>query len=90
MVLRLRGDGIVGRIPLGLRNGPRAGKVLWRWQLQISMPSQKHFIRVQDWGARCGSVEVLVDGEWTRIPEGSLVPTEPPDGRIHVCAPRGS
>lgn len=37
-----------------------------------------------------GSVEVLVDGEWTKIPEGSLVPTEPPDGRTHVCAPKGS
>lgn len=37
-----------------------------------------------------GSVEVLVDGEWAKIPEGSLVPTEPPDGRTHVCAPKGS
>jgi hypothetical protein len=32
----------------------------------------------------------MVDGEWTRVPAGSIINTPPPDLQTHVCAPKGS
>lgn len=37
-----------------------------------------------------GVLEVMVDGEWTRVPPDSLIKTSPPDLQTHVCAPKGS
>lgn len=37
-----------------------------------------------------GVLEVLVDGEWTRVPPDALVKATPPDLQAHVCAPKGS
>jgi hypothetical protein len=39
---------------------------------------------------RDGVLEVLVDGEWTRVPPDALVKATPPDLQAHVCAPKGS
>jgi hypothetical protein len=38
---------------------------------------------------RGAALEVLVDGEWTRVPPETIVNTLPPDARNHVCAPKG-
>jgi hypothetical protein len=35
------------------------------------------------------SVEVLVDGEWTKVPRNTIVDTQSPDLNTHVCAPKG-
>lgn len=37
-----------------------------------------------------GALEVMVDGEWTRVPPGSLIKTPSPDLQTHVCAQKGS
>lgn len=36
-----------------------------------------------------GVLEVMVDGEWTRVPPGSIVNTASPDLQTHVCAQKG-
>ena len=36
-----------------------------------------------------GSIEVLVDGEWTRVPGNTILKSGSPDLRTHVCAPKG-
>ncbi len=33
------------------------------------------------------NVEVLVDGEWTRVPPHKILPRTSPDLRAHVCSP---
>lgn len=40
--------------------------------------------------AKDGVLEVLVDGEWTRVPPDAIVKSPPPDLQTHVCAPKGS
>lgn len=34
-------------------------------------------------------VEVLVDGEWTRVPYDKILKRKSPDLNTHVCAPKG-
>ena len=34
-------------------------------------------------------IEVLVDGEWTRVPFDKLLKRKSPDLNSHVCAPKG-
>ena len=34
-------------------------------------------------------VEVLVDGEWTKVPPNTIIDIAPPDLQSHVCAPKG-
>ena len=34
-------------------------------------------------------IEVLVDGEWTRVPPNTILQTPSPDLNTHVCAPKG-
>ena len=34
-------------------------------------------------------IEVLVDGEWTRVPPGVILKAQSPDMNTHVCAPKG-
>lgn len=36
-----------------------------------------------------GLVEVIVDGEWTIVPPGTIIDTVSPDRNSHVCAPPG-
>lgn len=36
---------------------------------------------------RSGQQEVLVDGEWTRVPPSAVLKMEAPDLGSHVCAP---
>ena len=38
---------------------------------------------------RGSAIEVLVDGEWTKVPPNTIVDVKPPDLNSHVCAPRG-
>jgi hypothetical protein len=38
---------------------------------------------------RDGSIEVLVDGEWTRVPRNTILDVKSPDLSTHVCAPKG-
>ena len=38
---------------------------------------------------RESAIEVLVDGEWTKVPPNTIVDVKPPDLNSHVCAPRG-
>ena len=38
---------------------------------------------------RGSTVEVLVDGEWSRVPLNTIVDAKPPDLNSHVCAPLG-
>jgi len=38
---------------------------------------------------RAGAIEVLVDGEWTRVPRNTIVRRNSPDLNTHVCAPKG-
>ena len=35
-------------------------------------------------------IEVLVDGEWTRVPPNTILDVQSPDMKTHVCAPKGS
>ena len=35
------------------------------------------------------TIEVLVDGEWTRVPANTILKRRSPDLNTHVCAPRG-
>lgn len=32
-------------------------------------------------------VEVMVDGEWTKVPAHKILPLTSPDARTHVCSP---
>lgn len=36
---------------------------------------------------RKGRIEVLVDGQWTRVPKHKILPNSSPDMRAHVCSP---
>ena len=38
---------------------------------------------------RDGVIEVLVDGEWTRVPPSTILSRASPDLNTHVCAPKG-
>ena len=38
---------------------------------------------------RGANIEVLVDGEWTKVPPNIIVDVNSPDLRTHVCAPKG-
>ena len=40
--------------------------------------------------ARGLHIEVLVDGEWTRVPPNTILEVQSPDMNTHVCAPKGS
>jgi hypothetical protein len=35
-------------------------------------------------------IEVLVDGEWTRVPPNTILNRTAPDLNTHVCAPKGT
>lgn len=35
------------------------------------------------------TIEVLVDGEWTRVPFDKILKKRSPDMNTHVCAPKG-
>jgi len=35
------------------------------------------------------TIEVLVDGEWTRVPFDKILKRKSPDLNTHVCAPKG-
>jgi hypothetical protein len=37
---------------------------------------------------RDGAYEVLVDGEWTRVPAETILAVAAPDGGAHVCFPQ--
>ena len=36
---------------------------------------------------RGADIEVLLDGEWTKVPAHKILPEESPDLRTHVCSP---
>jgi hypothetical protein len=38
---------------------------------------------------RGGTIEVLVDGEWTGVPHNTILNRTSPDLNTHVCAPKG-
>jgi hypothetical protein len=38
---------------------------------------------------RNGSIEVMIDGEWTKVPPNTVLDVAPPDLRSHVCASKG-